>query len=253
MAKMVPVDQAQRAGKRWRRPQGYAFAAEYARVPVASFELSHVALTMPIAFVKQSERYLPVGVMAPKGTNLFVGPQTQWLGIYVPAALRAHPFQLVAAENGGQPTLCIDEESGLLVDKGADNAEPFVDADDTPSPVINEITKMLRQIEQDRPVTQMAVQGLTEAGLIKPWPMTVPIGNQQITVDDLYCVDEAALNALDDAAFLKLRNTFGLVMAYTQLLSGGQVGNALVQLGILRQRLAQGDPALPRGGLPIAP
>ena len=69
--------------------------------------------------------------------------------------------------------------------------------------------------------------------------MIVPIGNQQITADDLYCIDEAALNALDDATFLKLRKTFGLVMAYTQLLSGGQVENALVQLGILRQRLAQ--------------
>ena len=252
MAKMVPIDQAQRAGKRWRRPQGYSFAAEYARVPVASFELSHVALTMPIAFVSQSGRYLPVGVMAPKGTNLFIGPQKQWLGTYVPAALRAYPFQLAAAENGGETTVCIDEESGLLVDKGGDNAEPFFDTDGKPSPVINEITKMLRQIEQDRAVTQMAVQTLTEAGLIKPWPLTVPIGNQQITADDLYCIDEAALNALDDATFLKLRKTFGLVMAYTQLLSGGQVDNALVQLGILRQRIAQADPALAGALWPIA-
>ena len=46
--------------------------------------------------------------------------------------------------------------------------------------------------------------------MIKPWALTVPVGEQQITVEGLHQVDEAALNRLDDATFLKLRKTSGL-------------------------------------------
>ena len=51
-------------------------------------------------------------------------------------------------------------------------------------------------------------------------------------------VDEAALNRLDDATFLKLRKTSGLPVAYAQLLSTGQI-NVLARLNLIQQQLLQ--------------
>lgn len=52
-----------------------------------------------------------------RGANLSVDPQARWHGSYVPAVLRSHPF-VMARSSDGQMTLCIGEESGLLVDIG---------------------------------------------------------------------------------------------------------------------------------------
>jgi SapC protein len=63
---------------------------------------------------------------------------------------------------------------------------------------------LLESVERDQVATDRAVAVLADAQLIKPWPLTVNVGNQQMTVNGLYCVDESALNVLDDASFLRL-------------------------------------------------
>ena len=125
---------AQHAAKGWRRPAGFAHAAAEAVVPLVGAEFGKAATAMPIAFVAQAGGYQPVALMSPiAGRNLFIGPAGQWLGGYVPAFLRAYPFRLARANETEQAILCIDEDSGLVVD--ADGAEQsFFDADGKPSP-----------------------------------------------------------------------------------------------------------------------
>ena len=72
---------------------------------------------MPIAFVEQAGRFVPMAVMGlTPEHNLFVGPEGQWLGGYLPAAMRSYPFRLLRSEGSEQMTLCVDEDSGLVVD-----------------------------------------------------------------------------------------------------------------------------------------
>ena len=194
---------------------------------------------MPIAFIQQSGHYVPVALTAlEKGKNVFLGPLGQWLGHYVPAVLRGYPFSLARTEGSEQSTLCIDEDSGLIADEGGEKVEKFFEADGTPSPTTTSVTEFLRQLEHDRTLTDLAVAALTEAGLIKPWPLTVPVSNRQVTVDGLYRVDEIALNALDDEMFLKLRKASSLVIAYGHLVSMAQV-NTLARLSLIQQQMAQ--------------
>jgi hypothetical protein len=68
------------------------------------------------------------------------------------------------------------------------------------------------------------VSPLAQAGVIKPWPITIKSEQGDRTVSGLYCFDEAALNALSNEDFLKLRASPALPIAYAQLLSMGQLG-----------------------------
>jgi hypothetical protein len=96
----------------------------------------------------------------------------------------------------------------------------------------------LRRIEEDRTKVDLAVAALAEAGVIKPWPLTVPVGNQNVTLSGFHRIDEAALNALGDEHFLKLRKASALAIAYAQLFSMGQV-ILLARLSLVVQRMAQ--------------
>lgn len=218
MVSIVPVDRGRHIGKGWRSSQGYAFAATQALVPLVGAEFANAAVVMPISFVQHDGRYVPVGVTSPiQGRNFFVAPNGHWLGNYVPAALRSYPFRLGHAEDGGQVMLCIDEDSGLVVDTSATGATKFFEEDGSPSAAMEATFGFLQEVEQNRVVTDLAVASLTEAGVIQPWPLQVMDGNQQVAVNGLYRIDAEALAALDDETFLVLRKSSALALAHAQL------------------------------------
>ena len=86
--------------------------------------------------------------------------------------------------------------------------------------------------------TDLAMASLAEAGVIEPWPLEVEVDGKKTAIKGLHRVNESALGALDDEAFLKLRKTSALRLAYAQLMSMGQIAR-FDQLVQLRQQLAQ--------------
>jgi hypothetical protein len=237
MTKYVPVHVAQHAGKAWRRLGTYAHAAAVAAAPLVGLEFGRAALAMPIAFLLHAGRYVPMAMMSPvAGRNLFIGPAFQWLGTYVPAALRAYPFRLGRTNETEQTILCVDEDSGLVVDADG-TAEAFYDADGNPSPATKAAMDFLARIEASRTATDLAVAALADAGLIQPWPLKVMSDGQPAPVDGFFRVDEAALSSCDDETFLKLRKSAALPLAYMQLVSMGQVA-LFDQLNRIQKQLA---------------
>lgn len=221
MVNLVPVDRQRHAGKGWRQKGGYSFVAEQALVPIIGAEFARTAVAMPIGFIEHSGRYTPVAVVSPvQGRNLFVAPTGQWLGNYIPAALRSYPFRLRA--EGDSVTVLVDEDSGWVVEADAKTARFFED-DGTPSAALKSLTDFLQKIEENRALTGVAVAALAEAHLIRPWPMTATIDNRQVTASDLYRIDEPALDALDEPTFMRLRKTSALALAYAQLISANTV------------------------------
>jgi hypothetical protein len=65
-----------------------------------------------------------------------------------------------------------------------------------------------------------------------------------VPVKGLHCINEAALNALDDEAFLKLRKSSALFLAQAQLMSMQTLG-VFQHLMALQQQLAQQTKPLP--------
>jgi hypothetical protein len=239
MVKIVPVDRDRHGRKGWRRPNGYEFAANLAVVPLGGSEFSQAIATFPIGFIERSAgSFMPVAVMAlSKSSNLFIRPGGQWLGGYVPTILRSYPFSLIRTDGVEGGGLGIDVDSGLVVDDGSgEGVEKFFEADGTLAPATKSIAELVHFSDGDQVATARAVSALSVAGVIKPWPLTMQVGDQQMSVNGLHCIDEAALNALDDATFLNLRKASSLVVAYGQLLSMVQV-HGLARLTWMQQQM----------------
>lgn len=245
MVDIVPISATRHAGKAWRRPTSFAFVATQAVVPLVAAEFSRAAIALPIGFIAQEDAYVPVAVMSPvAGRNLAIGPGGQWLGGYVPANLRSYPFRLGQGAGDEQLVLCVDEDSGMIVESDG-VAEDLVDPEGKPTPAANTMLAFLLTMEQSRRNTAQAIAVLAAAGLIQPWQFQVMIDGQATSSAGIYRVDEAALNALDDAAFATLRRTGALALAYMQLVSMNQIA-LFDQWALVRQQLVMGQQQQPQ-------
>jgi hypothetical protein len=249
MANIVAVDREKHAGKGWRAPANFLFAQSQALIPLVGQEITRAAVAMPIAFFQPSEgRFVMAAVASPiGGRNLFVGPAGQWLGAYVPAMLRAYPFLLLQAEGGGDNmVLCIDADSGAIVDLDGD-AQPFFGGDHEPSTQLKAMLEFLQQFEHGRTATDLAVSALAAAGVVTPWPLAVSVDGREQKVEGLFRIDEAKLNALDDQKCAILRKSGAFMLAYAQLISMQHVA-LFPQLDRIQAQLAQPRPqTLPLG------
>ena len=79
-------------------------------------------------------------------------------------------------------------------------------------------------MERSRRGTDLAVAALAQAGVIRPWQIKLKTDQGEQAISGLHRIDEAALTALPDDVFLKLRKASALPLAYAQMLSAGQLG-----------------------------
>jgi hypothetical protein len=235
--KFAAVTRVHHTGKKWQGPKSYNFASADALVPIVSAELPRAALSMPLAFLQQESGFVLVAVASlVPGRNMLVAPDGRWLGRYIPARLRGYPFCLLPRPGTDQLVLCVDMNSGLVLEGGS-VGEDFFDGDGNLSVGLKEMADFLGQLERSRKATETAVSALAEAGVIQPWPIRPKAEQADRTISALHRVDQAALNALSDEAFLKLRKTSALPIAYAQMLSMGQLG-LLEQITRLQAQLA---------------
>ena len=255
MVNIVPVDRERHAGKGWRPSQDYSFAAQQVVVRLVGAEVTAVAIAMPIAFVEQSGSYVMVGLMSPmQGRNFFVAPNGQWLSTFVPAALRTYPFSLARIEGRQQVILCIDEDSGRVVDAGMNaDVTKFFDEQSNPTAAIRAMLDYLQQVESNRSATDLAVAALADAHVLEPWPLAVQDDTkQELSVEGLFRINEPALNALDDQAFLKLRRLGALGIAQAQLISMQAIA-VFRQLAAMQQQIAAQQAQQAGSPLPFKP
>lgn len=214
---LTPLSRAAHAGQRWRRFKDYAFASGQMLVPLAGAELPHAAVAFPVAFARGETGYVPVALLGVKaGANLFIGPRGEWLGRYVPAGLRSQPFAL-GRDPGGRFVLCVDANSVLVNES---EGEPFFDEKGEPSEPVRQVMEFMQVVEKGRAAAHVACEALARHNCFAPLavPVKVP-GAPDQRFEGLFQVDEAALGALPDEAFLELRKVGALPIAYSQLLS----------------------------------
>jgi hypothetical protein len=208
----------------WPR-NAYHFAAENQVVPILIAELGKLMPHFPLGFVSDEHGLHAVALLGlGEGRNLYVTPEGQWLGSYVPALLRGHPFRVVPNERG-QVSLCIDKDH--LTDEPS--AKPLFNDEGNLAKPVAQTLEFLKQCEQNRQATQACTQKLADAGVIEAWPLQVKQDKGQApkTLRGLHRINEKALNALDAETFHTLRGG-PLSLAYAQMLSTHQL-NQLTQ------------------------
>jgi hypothetical protein len=225
MPRFAAVTRERYGRKKWLRFNGYDFAATIDLAEIVGIELARAAtVSMPCAFTEQAGRYTLVAVLSlVPGRNMLVGAAGRWLGPYVPACLRLYPFRMLAPQGADKRVLCVDEESGLVVDSGA-TGEDFFDADGNLTPGLKRVADTWMLLERSRTVSDLAVVALAQAGVIRPWQINIKTEQGERPISGLHTVDETALRALSDDLFLKLRMASALPLAYAQILSTAQIG-----------------------------
>lgn len=216
MISVVPISKSVHKNKFWQRFTSYRFAENEYLAPLAAAEISKAVRAMPMAFARQENRFMLVGLLSlTQGQNRFVDPAGKWLGKYVPACFRGYPFGIARMAGKDDLILCVDENSGLISDT---SGEPIFDDQGNLAGPVKEIMTFMSQVRKNREKTDQAVAALVDAGLMAPWP---PDAEKGFThhVRGLYKVDEAKLNSLEDEVFLGLRRSRSLPVAYAQLLS----------------------------------
>jgi SapC len=238
MPSIVPISKERHANRKWRRLTNYKFASTISMVPIVDAELNSATLAMPLAFAQMQGSFVLVAILSlAPNRNLLVAPDGRWLGAYIPACFRAHPFLSVPRERAEESIVVVDEGSGLVV--GPDGAgEDFFDADGNISSALRQVVDFLKGLDARRRTTNAAVSALAAASVLKPWPVVVKTEHGEQTISSLHCINETALNALADDVYLRLRASSALPIVYSQLLSMGMLN--------LLNRLAQAQNELMR-------
>lgn len=142
----------------------YTFAAEEMLTPVFSGEAWHIAREYTLVFPREGG--LPLAILGiQQGVNAYVGSQPAWWGRYVPAHIRRYPF--VAApqttEDGEQAfTVMIDRQAPQLLENGG---QPLFE-EDGPSQLLQEVQRVLGNLEKDASRTRQLVEQIDAAGLL---------------------------------------------------------------------------------------
>ena len=242
MPKFTAIGREQFSKLRWIRPQNSAFAAQETTAPIVAAELAKIIPLMPVAFVRHNDQFQLSALLSfVAGRNMFIGPNGNWLGGYVPSSIRSYPFKLIRPEPSADPVLCLDQESGLVTDDPK-LGEEFFAPDGSVAPPLKAILDFLGEMDRNRAATQLAVASLEQQGVIMPWPITVQTPEGQKMLDGLFRIDEAAMNALPEDQFAKLRATGALPIAYGQLFSMSQL-SVFQKLAELQAKLAPKPPA----------
>ncbi len=219
----------------WQRARGYLHAVDRGLVPLAARELSRAVGAFPLAFQGDPPRLVAVLGLWPD-RNAFVDSQGRWRGGYVPAHLRAYPFGLTASGRDNYQVVVDTAAEALQADRYT--GDPLFTAEGEATKALQPVLDFLRQLAQAQIVTDRACEALAEHGLLSAWQPQVQVEGQTYRLTGLEHVDEQRLNACSGEALVALRETGALSLAYSQLLSRGQL-KALAQQAEARAREAQ--------------
>lgn len=234
----------------WRRYTNYAFASRDAVAALTMQEVVKAAMSLPLGFVPEGESFTLVAVQGlASGSNVLVGPDGRWRAAYIPAVYRSYPFQLAKAQEG-QTVLCVDVDSGLLLDSSATVAQQGAEAffvEGAPAPAVQQVMQFLQTVAADRLRTAQVCAHVQALELLEVWPIVLKTEQGEQRVEGLYRISEARFNALPADALKSLQDSGGLALAVCQLLSMQHL-SLLAELA--RQQLTQAAGATP-GGLTV--
>lgn len=215
---------SQHANHVWIRSQDYRYAANHQFYPLVGAEFGKACLAFPIAFLQDDGRFFPIALLGlNKEHNLFVNSQGQWLGDYIPAQLRTHPFELALSADR-KTLLCFDAASELVRPEAAARGERFTrifDRDGQLAPELKQLVSFYEQIQTNKELTYAACKRLVDYDLLAPWELQAwdRVNQTPYTLSGLYRVDEKALEDLPLEQLADLKNKGVLTFIYSHLIS----------------------------------
>ena len=233
MPKVQAVNSVQHARYSWTAYSHYKFAADDAYAPLVVNEFNKASVMAPIAFSRVEGAYSPVLLMGLQpGVNLFVSVQGKWLGSYVPAFYRSHPF-CMAKNQKGEALLSVHCDSEFLLDRivpGGPGKLLFMGGEMTED--LREILTFLQRVESNRQATVEFCSRCDDLGLFIPWEVSVTSENKKLPINGLHRIDEDRLRSITPGDAKDLLESGAMAAIYSHL---GSL-QLISQLVYLKQR-----------------
>ncbi|TDV99035.1 SapC protein [Halomonas alkaliantarctica] len=219
MPQWIALSPSQHAGLGYLPKDGYHFADQLNVAGILLAELPKLLPHYVVVLLKEGEHFQPMVLLGVGERNLYVAPNGKWLGTYVPASLRGYPFTLANSEQPGEKVFAIDADH-LSENQG----DALFDDEGKLAGTAAQTLDFLTQCDRNRAATQQACDALQRAGVIEQWPLTIERGEGQepLTVNGLYRINEAALINLEADVFATLKGA-PMALAYAQMFSMGQL------------------------------
>jgi SapC len=188
-------------------------------VPVTAHEFARLGAEYPIVFVKNSDtdQFQSVALLSLKvGENLFVN-EDQWKGVFVPTAIRNHPFVLAPAGEKKEQLMVGLIENSPVVGEEEGNAL-FSESGEESEYLKAKKEALVGYLESDQ-MTKAFITILSEKELLTSQNVTVNAGSEKINLNGIYMVDEKKLGELSEEDFADFRKRGFLAPMYAQLAS----------------------------------
>lgn len=226
-SKIEPLNVAMHGGLMLQpSPTKFKFAAGLNSIPLAAIEVPNAASFYPVVFGMSGSDHAAFAITGTKaGENRFVSEDGSWRAdCYVPAYVRRYPFILMSDPDKDTLSLAADMNSdmfstttgeALYIEGAASKAAQFA---------MGFCTSFRRELI----ATAEIIKSIEDAGLLtaRRAEVTLP-GGETSVLTGFNVVDEAKLQALDDATFLSLRKSGALVVIYSHLWSMREWKNLL--------------------------
>ncbi|WP_375456604.1 SapC family protein [uncultured Methylobacterium sp.] len=225
---IVPLDRERHRELTLLEPQEFGFARGSHLVPAVVDEFGPACRHLPILFLPESLGPTPVFLTGFRpGASALVDAQGTWTGRYLPAYLRRYPF-ILGEVDGADPLICFDDTSGLLAapptEAAADSGDgwrPLFEAGCGDSPVLAERIRLVIDYAAAARRTASLGRLLQDLALLRP--LTIerrdPASGESHALHGVLGIDEAALAALPEAGFARLREGGWLSAIYAHLVS----------------------------------
>lgn len=216
---IVPLDRARHRDLRLvRDKRPFAFAATSHVIPAVVDEFAAAARFLPILFIPAAPHPSPVFLVGTRtGQNLYVDSDGKWIDPFVPAFVRRYPFMLGTPE-GGTAVICVDDKYQGLRQDGV--GERLLAEDGADTPLLQDYARLTETYFAAAKRTETFLETLAALQLLRS--VTVEIRSESganTALHGFQTIDEARLNALPDADFLKLRAEGFLPAIYAHLFS----------------------------------
>lgn len=234
---VVPLDRDAHRAWHLDQPQRFAFARTSHIVPALAEEIGAACRRLPVVFLPESLGPVPVFLVgAAPGHCALIDEAGTWTGRYLPAYLRRYPFILGESE-GSEPLVCVDAETDLLHrEPAADLVQakpaslPLFTEDGHETPLLQERIRLVADYAEAARHTAAFGRMLQDLKLLRALTIQVqhPLTGESHTLHGALGVDEAALAALPDDAFARLRREGWLAPIYAHLVSLQAVADFLM-------------------------
>ncbi|MDO9402770.1 MAG: SapC family protein [Polaromonas sp.] len=197
----------------------FAFAKKTNSVLVAGSEFAEAAREYPVVFVGNEGGPFTLAALVGLNDkdNVLVNDKGIWEpDTYIPAFIRRYPFVLAGNEGAESLTVCVDEAYAGL---GDEQGEALFNADGTETTYLKNVIEFLVLFHSEMKRTAAFAARMLELGLLTSKVVTFEREGTKKTLEGAWVVDEAKLNALDDAKLLDLVKTGYMGWIYAHLMS----------------------------------